>query len=213
MRSILIAVIDSPVDTDNPALYQQLLSLANWQAAPECQLEIQRLPCIFKQSLTVLEQLITKYKPTHLLLVSQSRCNMAIHVEKVALNINDASEPDHIQQQPRDTLTAQHGPAAYFSNLPVTAIADALHSQAIPARLSYHAGTDVANHLFYGLMHYIKHQNISLHGGLLQVPLSPAQASKLPGTASLSTGLVQEAVKLAVSVSLAHSDNMLRSTG
>ena len=213
MRSILIAVIDNPAKIDDSELYQQLLSLENWPVGKDYQINIQQLPCVFKHSLTVLEQLITQFKPAHMLLINQCRANVDIRIEKVALNINDASEPDNHQQQPRDTLTAQHGPAAYFSNLPVSAIVDTLHSHALPARLSYRAGTFVANHLFYGLMHYIKHQNISLHGGLMQVPLSPAQASRLPGSASLSTSLAVDAVKLAINVSLAHSDNMLRSTG
>lgn len=213
MRSILIAVIDNPAKIDDSELYQQLLSLENWPVGKDYQINIQQLPCVFKHSLTVLEQLITQFKPAHMLLINQCRANVDIRIEKVALNINDASEPDNHQQQPRDTLTAQHGPAAYFSNLPVSAIVDTLHSHALPARLSYSAGTFVANHLFYGLMHYIKHQNISLHGGLMQVPLSPAQASRLPGSASLSTSLAVDAVKLAINVSLAHSDNMLRSTG
>lgn len=213
MRSILIAVIDNPARIDDSELYQQLLSLENWPVGKDYQINIQQLPCVFKHSLTVLEQLITQFKPAHMLLINQCRANVDIRIEKVALNINDASEPDNHQQQPRDTLTAQHGPAAYFSNLPVSAIVDTLHSHALPARLSYNAGTFVANHLFYGLMHYIKHQNISLHGGLMQVPLSPAQASRLPGSASLSTSLAVDAVKLAINVSLAHSDNMLRSTG
>ena len=213
MRSILIAVIDNPAKIDDSELYQQLLSLENWPVGKDYQINIQQLPCVFKHSLTVLEQLITQFKPAHMLLINQCRANVDIRIEKVALNINDASEPDNHQQHPTDTLTAQHGPAAYFSNLPVSAIVDTLHSHALPARLSYSAGTFVANHLFYGLMHYIKHQNISLHGGLMQVPLSPAQASRLPGSASLSTSLAVDAVKLAINVSLAHSDNMLRSTG
>ena len=213
MRSILIAVIDNPGPQTDTELYQQLLSLADWQVAKDCQIQVEHLPCVFKQSLTALEQLITNCKPAYLLLINQCRSKVDIQVEKVALNINDASEPDNNQQQPRDSLTAHHGPAAYFSNLPLSAIVDALQSHALPARLSYSAGTFVANHLFYGLMHYIKHQNTSLHGGLIQVPLTPAQACKFPGAASLSTSLVLEAIKLAISISLAHSDSMLRSTG
>src|SRR5690606_33062926 len=179
MRSILIAVIDNLAKIDDSELYQQLLSLENWPVGKDYQINIQQLPCVFKHSLTVLEQLITQFKPAHLLLINQCQSNIDIRVEKVALNVDDASEPDNNQQQPNDTLTALHGPAAYFSNLPLSAIVDTLRNLALPARLSYNAGTFVANHLFYGLMHYIKHQNISLHGGLMQVPLSPAQASRL----------------------------------
>ncbi|MDP5134569.1 pyroglutamyl-peptidase I [Rheinheimera baltica] len=212
MRNVLIAVVDS-VGPDSPiALYHQLRCLTDYQADAECQLQVERLPCAFKDSLTVLEQLINQHKPSHLMLLSQCSSQVDIRVEKVALNINDAKQNDNINQQPRDTLTAQHGPAAYFSNLPVNAITDKLRSNNLPVQLSYNAGTFVANHLFYGLMHYIKHQNISLHGGLLQFPLLPQQACLQPGTASISIDVILNAVKLAADVCLAHSDNMLRST-
>ena len=73
MRSILIAVIDNPAKIDDSELYQQLLSLENWPVGKDYQINIQQLPCVFKHSLTVLEQLITQFKPAHMLLINQCR--------------------------------------------------------------------------------------------------------------------------------------------
>lgn len=210
MRHILIAVLDpAPRGADN-IVFNYLQQPEQWMLAPDTQLLVQRLPCVFKHSLVVLEQLINVHKPSHLLILAQNPAQAQISVEKVALNINHASHSDNDGHQPCDSLTAQHGPAAYFSNLPLNAIVHQLHHATIPAQLSYHAGTFVANHAFYGLMHYIKHQNTSLQGGLLQLPLLPEQACSLPGVASISSEQMLQAIKLTLQACLAHSDSMLR---
>ena len=213
MRTIIVAALDSSGSHNKAEFYRTLLPLADWEIETNTTLQLYRLPCIFKQSLLELEKLITQHKPSHLLLVAQNPENKQVSVEKVALNVNDALQPDDNNQQPRDTLTAQHGPAAYFSNLPVAAITSALKHSAVPARLSYTAGTYVANHVFYGLMHYIKHQNTNLQGGLLQFPLLPQQACLEQDATSISPHLLLDAVKLVVKVCLSHSDQMLRDAG
>jgi len=213
MRTIVIAAIDSTGDHNIREFFHTLLPLTDWAPQPDIQLQICRLPCVFKHSLVELAKLITEYHPSPFLLLAQQPDKRQISVEKVALNINDACQPDNQQQQPRNTLTAQHGPAAYFSNLPVAAIADNLRHSALPAQLSYFAGTFVANHAFYGLMHYIKHQNTNLQGGLMLFPLLPQQACLQQDCASISSNQLLDAVKAAISVSLVHSDNMLRSAG
>ena len=47
MRSILIAVIDHPGPQTDTELYQQLLSLADWQVAKDCRIQVEHLPCVF----------------------------------------------------------------------------------------------------------------------------------------------------------------------
>lgn len=213
MRTIIVAALDSSGSHNKTEFYRTLLPLAEWGCETNTQLHVYRLPCVFKQCLLELEKLITEHKPSHLLLVAQNSDNKQVSVEKVGLNVNDALKPDDNNQQPRDTLTAQHGPAAYFSNLPVAAMTSALKHSAIPARLSYHAGTFVANHAFYGLMHYIKHQNTNLQGGLLQFPLLPQQACLEQDATSISQLLLLDAVKVAIKVCLSHCDQMLRDVG
>jgi len=168
MRVSMLAVLDSDDKNEPNSLYQHLLPLTDWTPTHNSIVLVQQVPRVFKQCLVDIEKLITQHKPNHLLLLAQHSANRQISVEKVALNINDAAQPDNDGQQPKDTLTAQHGPAAYFRNLPVAAISKTLRGNAIPAQVSFHAGTCVSNHLFYGLMHFIKHQNINLHGGLMQ---------------------------------------------
>jgi pyroglutamyl-peptidase len=45
------------------------------------------------------------------------------------------------------------GPAAYWSTLPIKAMAAAVQAQGVVAEVSQTAGTFVCNHVFYALMH------------------------------------------------------------
>jgi pyroglutamyl-peptidase len=196
MRTILIAVLDAASQQDQHTLLNTLLPLVQTGSADGYQLQLCALPYAFKRSLVVLEQLITQYKPAVLLVLAQDAAQTQISMEKVALNSNHCLNPDQDNQTANDSLTAQHGPAAYFSNLPLTALVSTLQQQQVPAQLSYHAGTGVANHAYYGLMHYIKHQNTNLQGALLKLPLLPAQASRVAGAASMSPTLILQALTL-----------------
>ncbi|GAB57629.1 pyroglutamyl-peptidase I family protein [Rheinheimera nanhaiensis] len=196
MRTILLAALDAASPQDKHTLFNALTPLVKTGSTDGYQLQLAALPYAFKRSLVVLEQLITQHKPAVLLLLAQDAAQTQISLEKVALNINHCLSPDQDNQIAKDSLTAQHGPAAYFSNLPLAALVSTLQQQQIPAQLSYHAGTGVANHAYYGLMHYIKHQNTNLQGALLKLPLLPEQACRLAGAASMSAKLTCEALTL-----------------
>lgn len=196
MRTILLAVLDAASPKDKHTLFNALTPLLQTGSTYGYQLQLAALPYAFKRSLVALEQLITQHKPAVLLLLAQDAAQTQISLEKVALNINHCLSPDQDNQIAKDSLTAQHGPAAYFSNLPLAALVSTLQQQQIPAQLSYHAGTGVANHAYYGLMHYIKHQNTNLQGALLKLPLLPEQACRLAGAASISARLTCEALTL-----------------
>lgn len=196
MRTTLIAVLDAANQQDQHTLLEVLTPLTQASNHPQHELKLCTLPYAFKRSLVVLEQLITQHKPSVLFVLAQDATQTQISLEKVALNINHCLSPDQDNQTPNDSLTALHGPAAYFSNLPLAELVSTLQQQQLPAQLSYHAGTGVANHAYYGLMHYIKHQNTNLQGALIQLPLLPVQASRVKGAASISPDVIREALNL-----------------
>ena len=71
MRHILIAVLDPAQRGADNKVFSYLQQLEQWMLAPDTQLLVQRLPCVFKHSLLVMEQLINQYQPSQLLLVAQ----------------------------------------------------------------------------------------------------------------------------------------------
>ncbi|KKO46115.1 pyrrolidone-carboxylate peptidase [Arsukibacterium ikkense] len=192
----------------NPS-WQVASALHGWQLDDEVSIVSVKLPCVFKQCLLQLEQAISQFKPVVVIMLGQAGGCAQLQLEKIASNFINAPYPDNAGQQPRNTLTASHGPAAYFSNLPINAMLQALHSQQIPAQLSLSAGSYVCNHSFYGLMHLIKNQFASIKGGFIHLPYLPEQALHKADTASMALATLIDAIKICVEVSLLQQPDQL----
>jgi pyroglutamyl-peptidase len=131
-----------------------------------------RLPTVFDTSLHELHELLALHGPALVLCLGLASGRQALSLERVAININDASLADNQGAQPVDTPVVAHGPAAYFSSLPIKAMLQALRRHGLPAELSQSAGTFVCNHVFYGLMHTLATDPAqhSTRGGFVHVP-------------------------------------------
>lgn len=134
-----------------------------------------RLPTVFEDSLRELHALLAAHGPALVLCVGLAGGRAALSLERVAININDASLADNRGAQPVDTPVVPHGPTAYFSSLPLKAMLLALRRHGLPAELSQTAGTFVCNHVFYGLMHALATQPAlqGTRGGFVHVPELP----------------------------------------
>lgn len=110
------------------------------------------LPVEFGRASVVLADLIAQHRPDVVIAVGLADGRTAITPERVAINLTDARIPDNAGDQPRDLPVDLDGPAAYFSGLPVRAIADAISAAGIPAQVSLSAGAYVCNAVMYRLL-------------------------------------------------------------
>jgi pyroglutamyl-peptidase len=160
------------------------------------------MPCIYGEVIRRLRAEIAALKPSVVLCVGQAGGRTEVSVERIAINLDDARIPDNAGAQPLDRPVVAHGPAAYFTSLPVKAIVLALREAGIPASLSHTAGTFVCNHIFYGACHVQARSRAKFRAGFIHVPYSPAQAARRPGMACLATPIVSEALRLALATTL-----------
>jgi hypothetical protein len=91
-----------------------------------CRVVTRQLPCVFGESLTVLNAAIDELQPSVILAIGQAGGRVDITVERVAINVDDARIPDNRGQQPVDVEIVPGGPAAWFSSLPIKAMVSAL---------------------------------------------------------------------------------------
>jgi len=77
------------------------------------------LPCVFGQSIAVLEDALQRHSPELVICVGQAGGRARISLERVAINCDDARIPDNAGNRPVDEEVIPGGPAAYFSTLPV----------------------------------------------------------------------------------------------
>ena len=158
-----------------------------------------RLPVSFAQSGPALETLLEDCRPDAVICVGQAGGYAGIALERVAINLRDATSPDNDGAQPVNEPVVPGGPAAYFSTLPVKDMAAALRQKGIPAFVSHSAGTYVCNNVMYTLLHLIERKNLPIRGGFVHVPYSMEQAAAKPsGTPSMALSQITRALELAV---------------
>lgn len=172
-----------------------------------------RVSCVFGQALHELDAAIDELQPTLVIAVGQAGGRAEVTPERVAINVDDGRICDNAGCQPIDEPVVAGAPAAYFSTLPIKAIVRDLRAAGVPASVSNSAGTFVCNHLFFGLMHRLATRGpAGVRGGFVHIPFLPEQAARWPGQPSMGLPAVVDALRVAVSTSLAvHED--LRETG
>jgi len=167
----------------------------------DCRVVTRQLPCVFGESLTVLNSAIDELNPTVVVAVGQAGGRVDITVERVGINVDDARIPDNRGQQPIDVAIVPNGPAAWFSSLPIKAMVAAMREKGIPASVSQTAGTFVCNHVMYGLVHKIRERTY-VKGGFIHIPYLPEQAAAHAGAPSMAAQTVKDALEIAITVAL-----------
>lgn len=172
------------------------------------------LPATFAGSGPALARAIAEVGPDIVIAVGQADGRTALSLERVAINVQDARIPDNEGASPIDEPVVPGGPAAYWTSLPIKAMAAALRAQGIPAEISQTAGTFVCNHLFYSLAHLIATECPALRGGFIHIPLLPEQAARNAvryGSMSLAT--IVAGLEIAVATAAATAADIKASDG
>lgn len=147
----------------------------------------QALPTEFGKASEVLAAALEAESPDVVICVGQAGGRSAITVERVAINLRDASIPDNGGRQPVDETILPEGETAYFSTLPIKAMVERIKEAGLPAFVSNTAGTFVCNEVLYTLLHLAKTKYPGLRGCFIHVPYTMEQLTGKPnGTPGMS---------------------------
>lgn len=97
-----------------------------------------------------------------------------------------------------DTPIFADGEPAYFSNLPVKAMVEAIKQKGLPSSLSNSAGTFVCNHVMYGVLYHIHKEFPGMRGGFIHVPFITSHVVTKTNVASMALADITEALEAAV---------------
>ncbi|MEX0258376.1 pyroglutamyl-peptidase I, partial [Lacticaseibacillus casei] len=78
--------------------------------------------------------------------IGQAGGRFVLTPERVALNLDDGRLKDNAGYQPLNHTIHEHGQTAYFTQIPIKAMAKAIPEAAVPASVSNTAGPYVCNH-------------------------------------------------------------------
>ncbi|WP_103105086.1 pyroglutamyl-peptidase I [Brevibacillus reuszeri] len=195
----------------NPA-WESVKELAKIES-DQYKVEVRQIPTVFNKSIEHLYAAIEETKPDIVLCIGQAGGRGDLSIERVAINVNDARISDNEGNQPIDTPIVEHGPAAYWSTLPIKSMVHELQQQGIPASISQTAGTYVCNHVFYGLMHYVAENKAAIRGGFIHIPYLPEQAARQSGQPSMALETIVKGLRVAIEAVISHDQDMVVSGG
>lgn len=156
------------------------------------------LPVSFERAGMALEKAIVLHKPDVVLSVGQAGGCCEINVERVAVNLADCKKADNDGCQPCERRLFLDAPDAYFSNLPVKRLVDAIREAGIPAVVSNSAGLYVCNSVFYAAMHLVHGKYPNMQVGFLHVPYLPCQVVEKAKQPSMAAETVVQALTIVI---------------
>lgn len=136
------------------------------------------IPTVFGAAAQVVIDKAEEIHPDAIISVGQAGGRAAVTPEMVGINLRYAFIPDNMGALPCDIPIAEGGPAAYFSTLPVRAMAKAICDAGLPGAVSYSAGSFVCNDVLYSLLH--RFDGTAVRAGFIHVPFLPEQTKDKP---------------------------------
>lgn len=167
--------------------------------AGDIQIVKMEIPTVFGEAGKVVETGILQHQPDAVICAGQAGRRADIGVERVAINLVEASIPDNAGNQPMDVKVQEDGDTAYFATIPVKAMVKNIKDHGIPASISYTAGTYVCNSVMYDLLYLIDRKYPSIRGGFIHVPYATEQGVGKPvGTATMELSTISKALLYAL---------------
>lgn len=167
----------------------------------DAEIHILSVPTVFDESVRVVKHAIDQKKPDVVILVGQAGGRKEISIERIAINIDDASIPDNLGNKPINQPIIKDGNNAYFSTLPIHKMVDHLRVNHLPASISNTAGTYVCNHLMYGILNYISSNKQNILAGFIHVPFLHEQVIN-QSIFSMSLEEITKAISLCIEVAI-----------
>ncbi|MBR5103359.1 MAG: pyroglutamyl-peptidase I [Bacteroidales bacterium] len=141
------------------------------QLAPkDVNIKVRRLPVSFRKAGETVREILNESRPDVLIMLGQLGKGQSIDVERIAVNLMDSSKPDNDGDCPQEIPIVKDGESAYFSNLPVKALRDAVLQKGIPARVSNSAGLYVCNTTYYNALDEIYRHSLPMRAVFVHLP-------------------------------------------
>ncbi len=153
------------------------------------------LPVDFTTSVERAVEAMDLYHPDVVISLGLNANANVMEVEKIGVNLKRYPLGDGRWSFPR--LIEKNSPFLRFTPLKTNDIARKIQDADIPAKQSFFAGSYICNALFYGLLGYVKDQNLNASIGFIHVPLLDSQDPQ-----GMSLEVMVEAVTIAIQASL-----------
>lgn len=158
----------------------------SWQAVrgmaeqPGVTLIRRELPVEYFTSRELLNGLIDEFEPDCVLCTGQAGGRAKVSIERVAINLCEASIPDEAGVLLKDAPIVPGGESAYFATYPHEQMLEALNAAEIPAAYSFSAGAYICNHVMYTALEAARMRHPRMIAGFIHLPFLPEQTQDQP---------------------------------
>ncbi len=205
MRTVLLTGFEPFAGAaDNPSR-RAVLALAD-DPPPGMRLLPLVLPVSYRAAGPALTAALRAHRPDIVLATGLAGGRAGLSVERVAINVDDATIADNEGERRIDAPVVAGAPAAYFATLPIKAVAAAIRSAGVPAQVSQTAGTFLCNHVFYHACHFAAAAAPWLRAGFVHLPWLSGQAGAPPDEPSLPLAAIVAGLRAGIAVCDAAAD-------
>jgi pyroglutamyl-peptidase len=177
------------------ASWEAAQTLDGWRSGGHIAVALM-LPCVYDACVDGTIEAFERLRPVAALMSGQAARRSVVCVERFAHNVANPATPDNrgvvLGAAPLDP-----GPARLETTAPVSQIARAIRNAGIPARVSTNAGDYVCNHLYYGVLKYLRSGSLATPVAFLHLPATPQQTPPRARSLRLSTPDASRALQAA----------------
>lgn len=129
------------------------------------------LPNIYGLESRMLLEKAGELQPDIIIMTGMDSGSTKVHIDTVAINIQDALMEDNMGRRPWNKPIIEDGPAAYFATIPAHQLVQQLQKEGLHVHLGYSSGGYVCNDVFYTVAHKFNDTNTKF--GFIHVPMLP----------------------------------------
>jgi pyroglutamyl-peptidase len=127
------------------------------------------LPVNYTSSVKLVNQAIEDYNPILVVSTGLAAGSSVIRIEKIGINLRFGEKRFNLCR------IDPNGPLFHLSAFPSNCLVKNIKRAGIPARTSFFAGIYICNAVLYGVIDYIKDNNLYIKSGFIHVPLLSSQ--------------------------------------
>ena len=139
-----------------------------------------QLPVSFKRSAEELRIAVKNFSPDVIVMLGQSAASDKVRLERIAINIMDAKNPDNDGVLPDEEPIYPNGRTALFTQLPIKKLCLSIAAQGVPVVVSNSCGVYVCNRLYYEALNLCEHAP-QMKAVFVHVPLYKGQVDTQDG--------------------------------
>lgn len=172
------------------------------------------VPTVFSKGPDATIAAIEKEQPNFVLCIGQAGGRSQMTPEFVGINYAQARIPDNAGEQPLNQPLVEDGATAYFTQLPIYAMVEAMKAKGIPAAVSYTAGTYVCNAMLYRVLHATNTKYTNVKAGFMHVPYATEQTVNQPaGTPGMNIADIAKGIEASIEAILTHDQDIVAQGG